>query len=274
MRACFSFLILIISASTSFAQYPNKDSVAKYSIPIDNIPEPNNQVYDKVKGYQVILIGEMHGTAEPAQWLEGIAKGLLQHGKQVIIGIEIPAGSMRPFMEKRGKEGISASPFFTAPNTDGRHSQAWGNLLLAFADSKVQFVFFDVNENQQALNRDSIMAENISKALKTNPNAVFVGLCGNIHNMVSKYHEANTMACFLKNKGIKLLSLRHFYSSGSLYNNTGNGVGPKTVNESGSPFAQFAIAENYLLIGYPMLDGQYDGVIYSDKVTASGTWEK
>ena len=58
-----------------------------------------------------------------------------------------------------------------------------------------------------------------------------------------------------------------------MFNSDGVGLKIKQVNETGNPFAINKVSDNYLLTGFPMLDGAYNGVLYTDKVTASGSWQ-
>jgi len=278
-------LSALMLAMFSNAQIDDTGYIKKHAIPIGSKLGMSDRAYTALHNYRIILIGEAHGTAESAEFVEEITEAFLKHGQEVIVGMEIPADQMTGFATGRNEDSLAASTFFNLAKEwgtkgDGRASEAWAQLLISLAPTKVYFGFFDGIAKQAAAqnyNRDSIMFENINATLKQYPNAVFIGLCGNAHNMLHPIID-NPMAWYLQNASntclkdtSQLLCLNHVFNTGTMYCNIGKGL--EIVEYKYGVAGNFNTAENYdnyLLLGYG--NNNYSGIFYTKTVNASFVW--
>src|SRR5664279_4971180 len=68
------------------------------AIKIDRRDSLGAAVYNRISKYSLIMVGEIHGTHEPAQFVSSLAELLLENGNQVVIGLEIPSEEMKYFL--------------------------------------------------------------------------------------------------------------------------------------------------------------------------------
>ena len=89
------------------------------------------------------MIGEMHGTNEPANFLIGLAELFANYGDTVQVGFEIPGEQMTNYFQTLTDSNVSQSDFFTNNSADGRASVAWANAITRLAkNSQVQIFFY------------------------------------------------------------------------------------------------------------------------------------
>ena len=283
-----AFLISTLIANTG-AQTPSVEYIQKNAIQIVDRKVLNDSLYHRLADYKVIFIGELHGTVEPAEFVEGLIKLFLAHHRQVVLGMEIPADQMTDFSLKRTEESLRDSPFFNTKYEESRKSNAWAGLLLSVINTKARMGFFAVTKDQwkhkdpnSDQNGDSLMYENVNAILKQNPDAVFIGICGGFHNMIDTSHSMKPMACYLQNadntflkKKRDLLSLDFQCESGTHYNIIRNDSGifelkVRQYEKMETPFTTANLYENYIFIGEGLYG--YSGVVFSRKVTASLNW--
>jgi hypothetical protein len=283
-------LIYFLCTTHIAAQIEDTSYIRAHAILIADRRASNHNVYSSLSSYQIILVGELHGSKEPAEFIEGITRTFLNHDREVIIGMEIPATDMTEFTDSGTAESLTKTKFFTnavdmGTDGDGRASEAWANLLMAFKDSKVKYKFFDATPNQYkggSNNRDSMMYDNINRILIENPAAVFIGLCGGYHNLLRPDPYHCPMGWYLMHAAnsaltdtTKMISLDHVFDTGAFYANTGqSGPTGLRINEfkksiSGT-FGTAVKYDNYLLIGKGH-EG-YSGILYSRTIHASEVW--
>jgi uncharacterized iron-regulated protein len=83
------FLVLFFHFYLKITAQSFADFVKENAIFLPKLDEKNEVLAKKMLDYQCIMIGEMHGTQEPASFTIGILKSLSQK-KKIVLGIEIP----------------------------------------------------------------------------------------------------------------------------------------------------------------------------------------
>lgn len=83
----------IFSLFTAFAQ-DFLINIKANAINIDKLDSLNNAVWQALKDYKLIMIGEMHGTKEPAKFVIDLARLFTGMGDSVQVGLEIPSAKM------------------------------------------------------------------------------------------------------------------------------------------------------------------------------------
>ncbi|WP_028522520.1 hypothetical protein [Runella limosa] len=253
-----------------FASYIRNNAVRT-----DSLATSNNQVYNLLSGFKLIMIGEMHGTNEPAKLVTQLADIFTSHNDSVQIGLEIPAQLMNQYLNNQTDENIYTSDFFAKSSQDGRASHAWAEIISKLnQDSKVKIFFYDIDSNESVVSRDSLMYLKIKKQIKLFPHWKTITLSGNIHNMILPYRDTPRMALYLMkdeelNISKKTCSLNHFYQSGTMLNNTGNGLKMREINNGPSIYSQSLDFYSYLLLFPENHTERYNGIYFTRTVSAA-----
>ncbi len=222
------------------------------------------------------MIGEMHGTNEPAQFVTGLAELFTSNNDSVQVSFEIPADQMQTFLKLKTDSSIFNSYFFSNAYMDGRASIAWALAIIQLnKNSRVSLFFYDRNNQEGHIDsRDSTMYIHIKTKMLEHPNWKTITISGNIHNMLLPYKGESKTGAYLKNDAQlnlkdKICSLNHLYQSGTMYNNMGKGLEVRQVDNSSLSFAKFAVYENYLYL-FPDDDkNTYSGIFFTKTVTAA-----
>jgi len=217
-------ILLILTSVLSFSSLYAQDFptyIKENAISINTSNNLNDSVYKLLSGFQLIMIGEMHGTNEPANFLTSLIKLFTDKGDSVQIGLELPSEEMKKFLAEKSDSSVYSSDFFTKKPIDGRESHPWAEIIVTVNKIKnAKIFFFDENKQDREIsnNRDSLMYVNIKKQMLKNPKWKTITLSGNIHNMLLPLNGANKMAYYLKtDKELKLTdnicSINHRYKS-------------------------------------------------------------
>lgn len=254
---------------------------AKYleenAVPIARLDSLDRAVYDRLSDNRLIMVGEMHGTNEPVQFVNKLADLFTRMGDSVLVGFEIPADQMGLFEQNRTDSSIYQSSFFARNSTDGRASMAWASTLNALRrNPKVHIFFFDIDENDQKSSapRDSIMYLRIKRRLQQFPGYRAITISGNVHNMIVPFNDQKTAACYLlEDTELQLQGhlccLNHLYHKGSMLNNSGKGLVLKEIENPPSWYMQYTQAAHYLLL-YPKRPGlRFHGIFFTETVSAA-----
>jgi len=188
----------------------------------DKLDSSKNEVYNLLANFKLIMIGEMHGTNEPAKFIIQLAELLTSNNDSVQVGLEIPPDLMNKYISSRSDENIYASNFFADNSKDGRASFAWAEIISKLnKNSKVSIFFYDKIEGESKTHedRDSLMYLKIKKEIKLFPNWRTITLSGNIHNMILPYKNKTKMALYLikdseLNLSKNICTLNHYSQSG------------------------------------------------------------
>lgn len=243
----------------------------------DKLDQSMNDLYKLLVNFKLIMIGEIHGTNEPSKFVIQLAELLANNNDNVQIGLEIPTDLMTKYITNPTDNNIITSDFFAKNSNDGRASLAWAEIISTLnKNSKVRIFFYDTNEGESKTSedRDSLLYLKIKKEIKQFPNWKTITLSGNIHNMILPYKNNPKMALYLiKDKELdisrKYCSLNHYYQSGTMLNNIGNGLELREVNNSPSSYTQSVDFDSYLLMLPENPTNRYNGIYFTKKVTAA-----
>lgn len=278
-------LLLLLTLSFTFRAATGQDigsSLNAKAVKIDSLDQLDNKVYDLLQNNKLIMIGEMHGTNEPATFVQGLADLFTRNGDSVQVGFEIPREQMTSFLNLGTDSSITHSDFFTKTSSDGRASVAWASTISVVSrNPKVIIFFYDLNtgESHTMGDRDSLMYVNIKKQMIEHPSWTTITLSGNIHNMRLPYKEQNKMGAYLANDtdlriSDKCCVLNHMYQRGTMLNNIGNGLELRHIDNIDSYFAQLLDCDNYLYLFPSSPENSYDGIFFTRTVTAAALANK
>lgn len=94
-------------------------------VKIENLNELSNDVFEAIKPFPIIWIGEMHGANEPAEFAESIFNLLIKNNQKVTFGFEIKESDV-PIQ----RDSISFVSSINAETYESRATLAWLNLIL------------------------------------------------------------------------------------------------------------------------------------------------
>jgi hypothetical protein len=252
----FLNLILMLAFLTANAQHDELYLKAN-AIRIDNPENLSDSIYTLLSPFQIIMVGEMHGTNESAPFVSGLTNLFTNKGDSVQVGLEINPEFMNRYLQLRTDSSYYQSEFFASPPyLDGRESTAWANLICTLNNNpKVAVFFFDISRNANVVNyRDSVMAMNIKTQFNKHPNWRMITLSGNYHNKIS---DASTMASFFKRSvSAKVCSLNIEYKERSANASFTHGleikqlgvIRPFTIQQKGTTNIYFCIRQNQIMI--------------------------
>lgn len=262
----FVFAIIFLSASAQ----DNEAYLRANAIRFQDPEKLNDSVYHSLAGFQIIMLGEMHGTKESAPFVNGLANLFSGKGDSVQVGLEIPTGLMGKFLQMHTDSSVYQSEFFSnPPYLDGRESLPWANLIIMLnKNPKVTIFFFDIDrKNDVVSHRDSLMATNIKTQFNKHPTWKMITLSGNYHNKIT---VANTMASVLKrNIRTTVCSLNMEYKQGSCRANFGHGLEMKQLGSYPSVFNSTEGFDRYLLLYPAKSTYDYNGIYYTKFITAA-----
>ncbi len=266
----YLFVILFITSAFFTKAQDNVTYLKANAIRIENTEKLNDSIYTMLSPFQVVMIGEMHGTNESAPFVSGLTKLFTNNGDSVLVGLEISAELMSKFNLLQTDSSIYQSDFFSKPPyLDGRESISWANLIAKLCKNpKVKVFFFDTNRDSVEITfRDSIMAMNIKSQFNQHPTWKMITLSGNYHNKIS---DANTMASvFKRHVSTKSISLNIEYKEGSANANFSHGIEIKQLGSYPSVFNSTESYDCYLLLYSPNSNYDYNGFYYTKYITAA-----
>lgn len=265
-------MALVCSVSPVWAQSNMAKQIQTNAINIPDRTGATPALASAFREKQAILIGEMHGTKEPAEFAEGVVETLLSQRKSVVLGIEVQDNKSGVFLRAGQLDSLKTywGKLFLM---DGRHSQSWLDLVWRYRQHpNVTVVFFDQTKVSR-WSRDRGMAENLLAALRQRPEAVLVTLSGNIHNQLQPYNGTETMGYFLHSlpgsplKKESMVTTTHFYGAGTMINNQGDGMKLREVPDNSGGFSTAVPYPSYFLITdlFPM----WNALLFTRTVTAA-----
>lgn len=155
-----------------------------------------DEVLARARAHRVLLIGELHGTAETPAIVGELAAALAGAEQPLVVGLEIWR-SEQPALDRylasaglaEDREQLLASPFWQI--RDGRSSEAMAALVERLRQLKLKsplrVLAFDVDQRADAASgaeRDRRMGEALLAALEDDPAARLLVLAGNFHTRV------------------------------------------------------------------------------------------
>ena len=279
MRQLLIFFILAICSIKANAQNKSAEYLKEHAVRINKDIVLSDSAYNLLSGYRLIMVGEMHGTKEPAKFVTGLMDLFASKKDSVQIGLEIPSGLMANYSNEHTDSSIYKSEFFAKGFDDGRSSYSWAEIISnAKSNPLVNVFFFDVNsgEPNDQLHRDSMMYVKIKRNMILHPGCKTITISGNAHNMMVDNNGTTPAALYLKNDqalnlGNKICTLLHWSREGTMRNNSGKGAGLelKEVKREDDVFSQSVDSDNYVVLYSSNVGQRYSGVFYTKYMTAA-----
>lgn len=235
---------------------------------------PNKRLLEIFGPHRIIMMGEMHGTQEPARFVSYAVDQLLKAGKTVNLGLEIPAVQMQDFTAAPSAKSLKQSAFFRTGFPDGRPGSAWFNLIDTYIGNKdVHLFFFDADPDAGTTDYDKYMHAVVRNVMMQHREATTVLLSGNIHNRLIPFSGGKTLACYLQQDTTLLtpagvLAINHQFKFGAMENVTSEGFGIHKIEPTLTSFSEAVPFKMY----FSTLDknaGPYNAVFYTEEVTPS-----
>jgi len=242
---------------------------------IEFLDSLHEHFYEKLKPFELIMVGEMHGTKEPSLLVKGLAELIAEKEESVSIGLEIPKSEVLKFLETPSDSTLLSSIFFSKKNIDGRNGEAWFDLIhYCTSNPKINLFFFDNYQSLELENRDSSMYVSIIEIKTQHPKSKIITISGNIHNWLIPYRDKPTMGNYCINDTInfsreKICSINHIYSEGTMLSNKGNGLELRSIEFKESVYSESVDSNQYLLFYQTTKPSQYNCILYTRKVSHS-----
>lgn len=274
MRRIVGLILFVINFSVSEAQ-DLASYLKKNAVPIQNPETLSDSIYNLLSPFQLIMIGEMHGTNEPAEFTIGLAELFSKKGDSILLGLEIRPDLLKEFISSNTDSALYRSEFFARPPfLDGRESFAWAKIISRLKNNPlIQLFYFDIDQSQlNEVNRDSIMYLNIKRHIQNHPKHRMITLSGNAHNRIIT-EEKKTAAYLINdrdlNLSLKFCSLVHTYLKGACRVNSGDGLKLKEIEHAPGVTDTTLSFDKYLVLSSGKTGYPYSGNFYTKVVTAS-----
>jgi len=250
----------------------------KSAIPIKSLSKLSNKIYDEIANFEILMIGEMHGTNEPAEFAYGLCELIAKHEGNVIMAMEIRASLMNNLSDEMSISELKELDFFRGKNFDGRNGIAWLDLVYKGIKNDGIILKF-IDNSYQSSTRDSSMYREIRNIHNKYPNTKIVTLTGNVHNSFTPLFDKVRIGGYLLKDSVnfdskKIMSINHDYSEGSMLNNDGTGLKISTIERKENIYNTTLSHEMFLYKKFPEEQNRCTHILYTDKVTASGIIEK
>ncbi len=245
----------------------------KNAIPIESLSKLSNKIYDKIANFEILMIGEMHGTNEPAEFAYGLCELIAKHEGSVIMAMEIRASLMNNLSDEMSISELKELDFFRGKNFDGRNGVAWLDLVYKSIKNDGIILKF-IDNSYQSSPRDSSMYREIRNIHDKHPNTKIVTLTGNVHNSFTPLFDKVRIGGYLLKDSVnfdskKITSIDHVFSEGSMLNNDGTGLKISTIEREDNIYNTTLSHEMFLYKKFSEEQNRYTHILYTDKVTAS-----
>lgn len=149
---------------------------------------------------QILIFGELHGTAESPAFMGDVVCQLVAAGHTVQLGVELPRNEqslLDAVLASETKEALDAArqalltaPFWSYDQPDGRSSAAmlalFEGLRPHVQSDQVRVVAFDIPFGSSRQGREESMSSFLADAIAKRPDDVHVVLTGNLHSRTLK----------------------------------------------------------------------------------------
>lgn len=229
--------------------------------------------------YDLIAIGELHGTNEAPEIAYNLVKMYHNFGYKVVLALEINYGDEENINSANSKQDslLKYTNHFLM-TSDGRSSQAMKNLICKTNDlSNTHIVCFD--QVYWGYSRDSLMGLILKNKLEKFSDYKVVLLAGNVHTQLSyiefddKAYSSMLQVFNQVDEGKrKILSLNITYDSGDAWCSTFDGKNGVVKNQkSNYPFVKRTT--NFINISDDYLP-RYHGEINVNRISVSFPYQK
>lgn len=261
------------SIDNSAEMTEEQKDLKKNAIPIESLSKLSNKIYDEIANFEILMIGEMHGTNEPAEFAYGLCELIAKHEGSVIMAMEIRASRMNNLSDEMSISELKELDFFRGKNFDGRNGVAW--LDLVYKSIKNDGIILKFIDNPyQSSPRDSSMYREIRNIHNKHPNTKIVTLTGNVHNSFTPLFDKVRIGGYLLKDSVnfdskKIMSINHVFSEGNMLNSDLTGLKMRTIEREENIYNTTISHEMFLYRKFPKEQNRYTHILYTDKVTAS-----
>ncbi|MEM1326369.1 MAG: hypothetical protein AAGI23_10465, partial [Bacteroidota bacterium] len=238
----------------------------------------SNKIYDEIANFEILMIGEMHGTTEPAEFAYGLCNLITKSEKKVVLAMEIRASLMSNLSDDMSISELKELDFFRRKNFDGRNGVAWLDLVYkSIQNEKIILKFID--NSYPSSTRDSSMYMEIRNIHNSYPNTKIVTLTGNVHNSFVPRFDKVRIGGYLLRDAVhfdakKVMSINHVFSEGNMLNSDLTGLKMRTIEREENIYNTTLSHEMFLCRKFPKTQNHYTHILYTDKVTASAIIKK
>lgn len=269
-------LVFFIFLSTIAGAQISHDFIRENAIEVTSVEdEKSDTLYEKLKDFRLIMIGERHGTNEPAEFVEHLSKVMVHHGKKVALGLEIPRDEMEAFIAAPSEENLRKTAFFSKNNVDGRNAQAWFDLILdCYQDTNILLFYFDNLEGRIMKLRSSAMYLSLLEVKKEFPDYTFITIMGNVHNRLRPFSGIETMGSLcakdtLNFKQGDICSIVHLFGGGTALKDRGSGFQLEEVKFKENHYSEATKFDHFFILDVEQYFKFYTSLYYSRTITAS-----
>lgn len=264
------FLSILLNAQEG--KFNPIEILKENAIEIENLDKLNLDIYDEISEYDIIMVGEMHGTHEPSKFAYGLCRLITESEGKVILAMELPKKLIGELSNPLSVEDLMTKDFFQMENKYGINGESWFELILKSQNEKG--VIVETIDNNICAPRDSSMYLDVIRIKKKYPNTKIVTLTGNIHNWLIPFRNQQKLGNYLFNNiekigSGKIMSINHLYKEGTMMNNTGNGLELKNVEGKDNFLNQTIKSKMYLAPQLFEKQKQYTHILYTEKITHS-----
>jgi hypothetical protein len=255
----------------------DEDGIRRNAVALGSFDTSDARIAPIFQLQKLILVGEIHGTAEPAEFVNLLATNLLGKGRTVYVGLEISPQDLVSEDELHDSAALSNSDFFKK-EPYGKASKAWFRLISVFSKMNgIHLFFFGLTEAQlkEGLHHsDSLMFVNIKSRMLADTGGVYICLSGSFHSKLTGEHFPAPMGnYFLQDRTLNLslfnmVSFNHVYAEGGGNFSTGDGIRLHTLVNS-DYLHTITGMRNYFSYTHELIDGDYNGVLFTYHVTPS-----
>ena len=202
---------------------------------------------------RVVLVGEIHGTAESPAFVGALACEAARGGRSVTVGFELVAEEEGRFAAYLGSDGgaaargaLLAGPPWQASGQGqyGATSEAMVGLIeelrrLRRAGGAVGFALFNRTDVEGSQDRDRKMAETLGALVERAETDLFIALTGNIHSRLAPgtrwdpEYEPMGYLVLRADPELRLVSLDVAHAGGSAWMCTPEGCGERRLGARG-----------------------------------------
>lgn len=253
-------------------------NLKKNAIPIENLSKLSDKLYDEIINFEILMIGEMHGTNEPAEFAYGLCNLITKYEEKVVLALEIRNSQMDNFSDEMSITQLKELDFFRRENFDGRNGVSMLNLIYKCnQNERIKLKFID--NSYPSSTRDSSMYREIRNIHDKYPNTKIITLTGNVHNSFTPLFDEERIGGYLLKDSVnfdskKIISINHVFSEGSMLNNDGTGLKISTIEREDNIYNTTLSHDMFLYKKSSEKQNRYTHILYTDKVTASGIVKK
>jgi len=272
MRALVVILLFLNISCQQEKLSADQLKLKKGTIAINDLNDPNEKIYNRVSDFEIIMIGELHGTNEPAQFAYGLCNMISQKEGNVIMAMEISPNQMVGYHDRMERNELAQLSFFNGENTSGMNGQSWLNLITKCNIKKeIKLEFFD---HQLFAPRDSSMYLALKDIKNRYPNTKIVTLSGNLHNRLKDFNGNKMLGQYILEDTVnfnkdKIMSIMHYYSEGTMLNNMGNGLELRAIESKPNIFNTTLKSEMAFCTNIFPDKTYFTDILYTNKVTHS-----